>query len=242
MLAVAIFAATRGDIQAGQGLAGARHAGDETDGLSAADFARLDRPTDGVLGAGQVDGIRVTARDVLDSMPGVERRRRLDNGRRRPIARGFPVSDAEPRRAVMGGDHPHDLAEVLGTEQKGLGDKVEGQFELHVPRYLSQGRHQDRKDRQVVAAFVEVLQIQRIVLDLKDGGGVEMRLADLEFDDEDGFADDHDDVGALAHARDGEFEVEGEGGDIGQGVTHDDDLLKPRRLVARLDIEMMPAR
>jgi len=57
-----------------------------------------------------------------------------------------------------------------------------------------------------VAAKVEVLQIEGVVVDLVDGISVEGIGADLEFNDVDGRAVHQDHVGSLTHARDRKFQ------------------------------------
>ena len=60
----------------------------------------------------------------------------------------------------------------------------------------------------VVAGFVEIFQVERIIPHLVQRIGFEANLSDFEFQDENHRAYEQDDINPLTHARDGVFEVD----------------------------------
>ena len=89
------------------------------------------------------------------------------------------------------------------------------------------GGDQDRHDRQVVAAQMEILQIERVVVDLVDRASVELFCADLEFDHVDRVAGDEDRVRALAHSGDEELQEQLAHLPVREDVFQDLDLGDP---------------
>src|SRR5690606_6558032 len=84
------------------------------------------------------------------------------------------------------------------------------------------------RNRGVVAGFVEVLEVQRVIAGLIKGRGGELVLTYLEFDDEDDRTDDRQNVNPLSQARNGVLEVDGALVPVGcQRHLENVDLLAP---------------
>ena len=84
---------------------------------------------------------------------------------------------------------------------------------------------------------MEVLQVNRVVLDLAAGSVVERGRADLEFEHEHAARTDQDGVGAGAEADDAEFEHDVPRGgirELGQGRSEDPDRGEPGPELGRL--------
>lgn len=70
------------------------------------------------------------------------------------------------------------------------------------------GGDKDWNDGRVMTAFVEVFEVECIVLGLQQTTCGECFSADLELKNEDDIAKEEDGVSSLPHARDGELEKE----------------------------------
>ena len=105
----------------------------------------------------------------------------------------------------------------------------------------SSSGNENWNDRQVVAAPVEVLQVQGVVMHLFDCAAVEARGAHLELEHQNDAANDQDHVRALAHARDGELKKDVPSAQVTKRALQHGDLLQPSIPLLMLEREAMRA-
>jgi hypothetical protein len=158
----------------------------------------------------KIDRAGIAAGDFSDGVTAVQGTGRLDDRRGRAVPPALPLFDVNFRLAVGEREHvPNDLAEQFDRRRNRHEQPIVPRRCCdHGPGILRLGRNEHRRDEQALARFVEVLQVQRVVINLIDRMGREGLVANLEFQHEDDRANDDDDIYALPETRHAELEVD----------------------------------
>src|SRR5262249_42930264 len=134
----------------------------------------------------------------------VERQCCFDDGWRRAVAAPLPgtgvdlcITRSEGQDLLNHPAQPSDVAPNWGEEFVVL--RGCGSCERHGS---GTGGDQDRRNDNVAAGFMKVLEVERVVTNLIKRGRCELCVANLEFKDEDDWADQKNNVDSFAHARD----------------------------------------
>ncbi len=161
-------------------------------------------------------------------MATVECLRRLDDGGGWAIAGRSPCRDINlARSTVLRSLDRQGGTQAANPYQNRFGHPVGCPAPLRRAR-LRVGGDQHRHDGQIVAAEVEILQVERVVVNLVNSIAVEGVGADLELDHKERAMAQQQRICALAHAGNGEFQEEMPGSILAKRVLKNRDFSETR--------------
>ncbi len=231
-----------------QGLAGAGNAGDEQDHAAVLAARYLDLGQDRVGGGAQVACVAARGAEVGDAMLRVEHAGGIDDARHRVIGRrepGIGVERAREQREVS--------VQRAQKSRQGLHARVERRRDAvaQCERQRCGGNrrvlgHQDRHDGRSARAGVEIVEVDRVILDLAAiGEGVRHR-ARLDLQHQNCTAGEQDHVRPAAEAEHRIFEQNAPTSRFGKGregrPQHGDGRLPGPELLRLVQAEMAELR